>query len=545
MRLVAWLWAIVASLALTGCAGPAAGPRAASAAETEPPLVFAGVNLLPMTAGEPVLRGRSVLVEKGRIAAVGPSGSLRVPRNAVRIDGRGKYLMPGLADMHVHLEHFDSPDYLKLFLVHGVTFVRSMDGRPNILDWKRQAAAGTLASPDIHSAGPVLDGSPPRRDDNLALATPEEARRAVEAQAAAGYDFVKVYNNLAPEVFQAIAQSAAARGLPMVGHIPQAVPLDAFLASGAVSIEHLSDFADSIAAPTAAGAAPPDSLRRRLGFAADPARMEALAARLAATPVWVVPTIVTDDRLVAPAADVERWMKDPEAASVDRGILNYYWRGTLERAAARLAESDWRWVEQGRANRLALLRAFHRAGVRLMVGSDTPNPFVFPGASLHDELANYVAAGLTPAQALVLATREPARFLGQSREWGTIEPGKRANLLLLDSNPLADIGATRRIAGVVLGGRWLPAAELERMRRDVESVAAASEGPNPPRVRSGRGTTRRVVEGSPHWNEPRHSRESGNPSSPFLDPRAQPASWIPAFAGMTGGRATAAKANGT
>jgi imidazolonepropionase-like amidohydrolase len=140
-----------------------------------------------------------------------------------------------------------------------------------------------------------------------------------------------------------------------------------------------------------------------------------------------------------------------------------------------VGEANWHWVEQGRANRLALLRALHRAGVPLLLGTDTPQPFVFPGASIHDELANYVAAGLTPAEALALATREPARFLGQQQAWGTIEPGKRANLLLLDADPFANIAATRRIAGVVSGGRWMPAEQLERMRREVEAVAAASD----------------------------------------------------------------------
>ena len=443
-------------------------------ADTVPAVAFTSVNVLPMTAGEPVLRDQDVLVEDGRIAAVGPSASVPIPRHAVRIDGRGKYLMPGLADMHAHLEHFDHPAYLQLFLVHGVTLVRSMDGRPDILDWKRQAAAGALASPDIHTAGPVLDGSPPRRDDNLALATPEEARRAVEEQAAAGYDFLKVYDNLAPNVFEAVMQAAAARGMPVAGHVPDAVPLEMFLDSGVGSVEHLSDFADAIAAPAPAANAPPDSLRRRLGFVADPARIEALAARVAASRLWVVPTMITGDRFVASAASVERWTADPEAAAVDRGIMGW-WRGTVLGAAERVGSAHWRWVEQGRANRRALVRAFHRAGVKLLAGSDTPNPFVFPGASMHDELANLVAAGLTPAQALAAATREPARFLGQQRHWGTIEPGMRANLLLLDADPRADIGATRRIAGVVLGGRWMPAEVLRRMREEVERVAAGSD----------------------------------------------------------------------
>jgi imidazolonepropionase-like amidohydrolase len=473
MRVVSLSLLVVAAFAFAGGAGSARTAPAARVAATGPALAFTSVNVLPMTAGEPVLRDQTVLVENNRIAAVGPSGSLRIPRRAVRIDGRRKYLMPGLADMHVHLEHFDHPDYLKLFLVHGVTMVRSMDGRPNILDWRRQAAAGTLASPDIHTAGQVLDGSPGRRQDNLELATPEEARRAVEEQAAAGYDFIKVYNNLSREAFEAVMQAAAARNMPVVGHVPTAVPLDVFLQSGARSVEHLSDFADAIAVPPPPGSEPPGHIRRRLGFAASEARMTALAARVAASRVWVVPTMITEDRLVASAASVDRWASDPAATAIDRGILGY-WRRTVLGAAGGVGAAHWHWVEQGRANRLALVRFFHRAGVPLLVGSDTPGPFVFPGASIHDELANFVAAGLTPGQALAAATREPARFLGQERDWGTIERGKRANLLLLEANPLADIAATRRIAGVVSGGRWMSAAHLQRMRRDVERMAASS-----------------------------------------------------------------------
>ena len=457
-----------------GTAASAASAMDASAAGAGRPLAFTSVTVLPMTPGEPVLRDHTVLVRNGGIVAVGPSASVRVPRNFIRIRGRGKYLMPGLADMHVHLEHFDNPAYLKLFLVNGVTFVRSMDGRPNILEWKRQIAARRLDGPAIVSAGQVLDGNPPVRDDNVALATPDEARRTVQEQAASGYDFIKVYTNLAPDVFRAIIETAAARARPVVGHMPRAVGLDTFLASGVRSVEHLGDFADAIAATPELAPAAPSALKRRLGFAADEARIQALAAKVAASGVWVVPTMITDERTLAHPDKVREWEKAPEMAAVDRGIQQY-WRGSLKRAAERLGEGKWQMVEQGIANQRAVVRAFHRAKVPMLLGTDTPQPFVFPGSSVHDELANYVAAGLTPAQALALATREPARFLGQEREWGTIEPGKRANLLLLDANPLEKISATRRIAGVVAGGTWLPAKRLRQMQREVEEAAARSD----------------------------------------------------------------------
>lgn len=458
---------------LTACAsGGASAHREGTPGK--PMFAFTAVNVVTMTPGEPLLRDQTVLVENGRIVAMGPTGSLPVPAGATEIHAEGQYLMPGLADMHVHLEHFDDPVYLNLFLVNGVTMVRSMDGRPNILEWRRRAADGTMLAPQIYTAGQVLDGAPPVRDDNIALATPEDASRVVAEQAAAGYDFIKVYANLSPEVFDAITETASELNLPVAGHKPGMVPLDAFLSSGVRSVEHLGDYAEQIAAASSEGSAPPPSLKRRLGFLADDDRMNSLAEQVAASGVWVVPTMITDERLVARPELVDQWARAPEIASVDRGIVEY-WRGSLARAADRVGPDSWQWVLEGRSNRQALLRALHRAGVPIMTGTDTPQPFVFPGSSLHDELAIYVAVGLTPAEALAYATREPARFLGQETDWGTIETGKRANLLLLNGNPLADIAATRRIAGVMLDGRWLPADQLAEMTRQVERIAAASD----------------------------------------------------------------------
>lgn len=464
-----WLATALALITAVACAAAPPLPQSPDS----PPIAFTSVNVLPMTAGEPILRDQTVVVQNGVIATIGPAESARIPAGSIRISGQGKYLMPGLADMHVHLEHFDNAEYLKLFLVNGVTMVRSMDGRPEILQWKRDAAAGTLASPDIHTAGQVLDGKPPVRDDNIALGSAAEARLAVEAQAAAGYDFIKVYANLSPEAFDSIVATARTRGLPVVGHTPRAVGLDKFLDSGTASIEHLGDFAESIEASPGGATAGPAVLKRRLGFAADKARMEAVAIKVAQSGVWVVPTMITDDRWIAPASRVEEWASEPTTAPIDRGIVDY-WRGSVGRARDSVGEANWARVEQGRQNRLALVLAFQRAEVPLMVGSDTPNAFVIPGWSVHQELANYVAAGITPAQALAAATREPARFLGQDKSWGTLEQGKRANLLLLYANPFDDIGATRRIAGVVLRGNWLPEERLTQMRKDVEAVAANS-----------------------------------------------------------------------
>ena len=442
--------------------------------EEEPTLAIVGVSVVTMAEGQRLLPDQTVIVRQGRIAALGPRDQTAVPADADRVEAAGLYLMPALADMHAHLEHFDDPAYLQLFLTYGVTFVRSMDGRPRILEWKRGAATRNLLSPLIHTAGPVLDGNPPARADNLALGDADEAWQAVNEQADAGYDFIKIYANLSPEVYRAIIAAAQARRLPVAGHIPRAVELEAVIDDGVASIEHLGDFAGILRTRDAEPSEQARGLERRLAFDVDQTRMATLASDLGRGRTWIVPTAIQSDRVIARPDVVERWLADPTVAAVDQGMVEFYWRASVLRAGERLDEQGWSLVARGRPNRLAAIRAFHRAGVNLLVGTDTPQPFVVPGISVHEELTNFVEAGLSTEQALAAATREAARFVGQEEVWGTVEPGKRADLLLLEADPLNDIAATRRIVGLVAQGRWMPAARLSEIRTAVERVAAAS-----------------------------------------------------------------------
>jgi imidazolonepropionase-like amidohydrolase len=445
-----------------------------SVVDAESTLAIVGVNVIPMAGNQRLLPDQTVIVREGRISTIGPRRQTAVQPDAVRVDAAGQYLIPALADMHVHLEHFDDPAYLQSFLVFGVTFVRNMDGRPQVLEWKRAAANGTLLSPLIYTAGPVLDGDPPARPDNRAVGSGGEAQSVVAEQADAGYDFIKIYSNLSPEVYRAIVEAARVRGLPIAGHVPPAVGVRALLADSVASIEHLGDFADALRVEGSELPPGAQALKRRLAAELDPTRMAALTSELARSGTWVVPTMVQADRGVANPATLERWLAEPAVATVDQGIVENYWRGSALRAGSGLDEQGWSLVERGRVNRLRVVGEFHRAGVRMLVGTDSPQPFVVPGASVREELANLVAAGLSTEQALAAATRDAARFLGQESVWGTVEPGKRADLLLLEANPLADIEATRGIVGLVAQGRWLSAERLRDMRAAVEQVAAAS-----------------------------------------------------------------------
>jgi imidazolonepropionase-like amidohydrolase len=337
-----------------------------------------------------------------------------------------------------------------------------MDGRPYMLDWRARVAAGELVGPAIVTAGPIIDGSPPLRDDNLAVADAAAAAAAVDAQAAAGYDFIKVYTNLSPDALQGAAEAARRHGLPLSGHVPREVGLAEAMRT-LRSIEHLVDYGDAIDAREA-------SDRRWhwsnlfLAMPADEARITNLAGALARSGTWTVPTLIQAERALARPGDLERWRALPEMTAVPAPFIES-WIGTVSGVSRRLDEADWQIAAWGRANRLALVAALHRGGAPLMAGSDTPNPFVVPGASMHDELALLVEAGLTPGEALITATRDPARYLGQDRVWGTIESGRRADLILLGSNPLADIAATRQRIGVMAAGRWFDRAALDRMER--------------------------------------------------------------------------------
>jgi hypothetical protein len=415
-----------------------------------------------MTDGSRILEDRTVIVRNGRISAMGARSKLKVPSGTRIVDGKGRYLMPSLADMHVHLEYIEDPNVLKLFVGRGVTTVRSMDGRPFILGWRDEVTAGRMIGPRILTAGPIIDGSPPARPDHIPAADAAAARAAVVAQAASGYDFIKLYSNLSPGAYSAAAAEARGRGLRIAGHVPGAVGLEKVLETG-WSIEHLGDFATLVA--TQGGTPTPAWARRGLSAPLDQERLVALATRLAKAKMWVVPTSIQQDRWLAPPAEVERWLAEPAIRNIPPAIIAQ-WRGPMERISSRLDAEDWAMVARGRLNRLAVIAALHRAGVPLAIGSDTPNPFVAMGASVHQELLNFVAAGLSPHEALRAATIMPARMLGIERDQGSVEVGKRADLLLLDANPLEDVARAARPAGLFLGGRWFSAQELEALVRD-------------------------------------------------------------------------------
>jgi imidazolonepropionase-like amidohydrolase len=446
-------------IGFSGCAS--SGGLQVQAPSTTPATAFVGVSVVGMTRSAESMSNQTVVVRDGQIEAVGPRGEIAVPPDAVRIDGSGKYLMPGLADMHVHLEHFEDPSILKLFLANGVTTVRNMDGRPRILEWKKQVEEGSLLGPLIYTAGPLLDGDPPVRSDNTIVRNAGEARAAVIAQKSAGYDFVKVYTNLSAEAYEAVVATAWENDMPVAGHVPKAVGLKRAIGRQA-SIEHLGDYADVVEADDSPFKSRSQWFKRFLGMPVDREKAQVVGKEQSRQGSWTVPTLVQADKELASPDLIRQWSATPEMSYIPAD-MRATWEEQTRKVTMRMDDEDWRRVALGKQNRFMLVRALHEAGAQLLAGSDTPNPFVVPGVALREELKYLVEAGLTPWAALATSTRDAARFADQLDGRGTVEAGQRADLLLLEANPLEDVTNVGKLSGVMVHGRWFPREELTRM----------------------------------------------------------------------------------
>ena len=449
-----------------------------------PVLVLTHVTVIDGT-GAPAQPNMSVVIKGDRIAALGDAGSVRAPKGAQIVDASGKFLIPGLWDMHVHSRETERS--FPLFIANGVLGVRNMgaiDGEP--LRWRDDVAAGRVLGPRIVACGPIVDGPPPTAAEHaLSVVTAEDGRKVVIDLKRRGADFIKVYDGIPRDAYFAIAGEAKKRRFAFAGHIPTAVTAREASDAGQRSVEHLGGILEGCSSEEAEIAAhvdPPiedgnfsEFPRRiaargeRLLATYDPAKAGELFARLARNGTWQVPTLVVqhtwtfiddlssvpDPRLkYIPAADAEWW-------SPRKNFLFRY------RTPEFIAYRKKLFPKQ-----LEVVLAMHRAGVPFMAGTDVIYPYSFPGFSLHDELAHFVEAGFTPMEALQTATRNPAQFLGVLDERGTIERGKAADLVVLEGNPLDDIKNTRRVDAVVLNGRYLSHARLQQMLADAEAEAA-------------------------------------------------------------------------
>ena len=403
------------------------GTLLAQPAKPVPPLVIRNVTVIDCTGSRPQPE-MTVVIQRGRITELGKAAQVKLPQHAEIIDGRGKFLIPGLWDMHGHLTDAGEGALAQL-IENGVTGVRDMGGDLELVKrWRREIEEGKRIGPHIVAAGPLLDG-PTEAKWHVVAHNEAEARAVVRDIKQRGADFLKIHNNLSRPAFFAAVDEAKKLGMPVAVHLPRALSIAEASDAGANSLEHVEMLVQS-ALTQQDSATKKSSDRQRLDAAFDALSGEKAAplwATLAKNHTWFVPTIVAYER------GFVLWSNKPEAMLLRRPI-------------------HWKQID--------LVGAMHKAGVKVLAGSDFSDWALVPGVDLHNELALLVEAGFSPMEALQAATTLPAEFLGKTAEFGTVEVGKVADLVLLDADPLESISHTRKIRAVILGGKYLDLAKM-------------------------------------------------------------------------------------
>ena len=459
-------------------------------------LVIKHVKVIDATGRGPE-PNMTVIVDGDRIVAVSPSRRTHIPRKAVVVDGTGKFLIPGLWDMHVHGASDDrAPWSHLLFLANGVVGVRDMSGPPDAHAWRATNSSSEDPSPTIYLGSPIIDGPNPAWPDSIVVTNESQGRDVVEQQRERGADFIKVYSRLSRDAYFAIADEAKKCGIPFEGHVPESVTAAEASDAGQKSIEHLTRVADACSKEEksidsemqrqeslfrtsgATMAQKIDSgkgiirLNMRVVESFDEDTAKALFALFVKNRTWQCPTLTLlraqiDDPLIA---------NDPRLKYLSREVrakwdAGYYKNVPPEPRAALVKLSKLQFDESER-----LVGLMYRAGVPILAGTDAMNPQCFPGFGIHDELALLVDAGLSPLAALQAATRNAAEFMGQLDRRGTIEVGKTADFVLLDKNPLADIHNTRSIQAVVLSGKLYSRRALDEMLAKAQTLGSGQNG---------------------------------------------------------------------
>ena len=453
-------------IALTLFAAPAAA--ASDSPMENADYAFVDITVVSMESPLPA-PNRTVLVKGGRILSVGPSDEGAVPPGAIRIDGSGKFLMPGLADMHAHVGFDFLPGRteeraeLLLYLATGVTTLRNAAGSRASLALAQAVENGVLTGPRIENASPVLEGENTVWGFSTRVLSAEAARAAVRRFAADGYGSIKIYHTLSRESYEAVTDEARGLGIPFFGHVPFEVGVEEVLADGQASIEHFRGYdIDGLS---------PDVLEIDGGRSAErfaswlrmsDARMHELVRATVAAGTWNCPTFVVNSMLIH-ADRLDVYADHPMAAYMPADFIARFRDSGLE---ALFSPESREMLRQARPQMLKFLKKLHDAGAGVMTGTDT-FPSLVPGFTLIDELGAFVEAGLSPYEALQAATTGPANFLGYTDTRGRIQPGMSADLVLLGANPLDDIDNLWKLDGVMANGRWLERETLLAMLKEL------------------------------------------------------------------------------
>ncbi len=417
----------------------------------------------------------TVTIKGNRITGIAPSTSV-TPRAGQIVEASGEYLIPGLWDMHTHV-YFDSTAddgtdlVLPLFLANGITGVRDMGSKLDpVLEARNQIAAHRLPGPRMVVSGPMLDGPKSTYKAVIPIATPEDGRKAVDMLQSRGVDFIKVQSGVPREAYFAIADESKKVGIAFEGHVPDAVRASEAVAAGQLTFEHLIGIFE---------ASSPDEDNYLTGKKTpgmfletyDPVREANIIQLLATRHVWQCPTLYWErGQWLVDAID---YTKDPDLAYAAHTWVTRQWPASQASIVKSLDTDPLPVRQKFVEHELDIMRKLHAANVPFLAGTDTPAGVdVIPGISLHLELQRFVAAGFTPLEALQTATLNPADFYNRRNDFGTVQTGRIADLVLLQANPLDNIANTRKIAGVIADGHYLSSADLEHLRTRLKQFAA-------------------------------------------------------------------------
>jgi imidazolonepropionase-like amidohydrolase len=439
----------VVALLLVGCGGRAGATDAQTQTDRRV-VVFLNVNVVPMDSAR-VLANQTVVVRGEQIVEVGPASKVKVPAGAVQIDGRGKYLMPGLAEMHGHVPPPQAPKefteaVLFMYVANGVTTVRGMLGAPGQLELRERASRGEIVSPTLYLAGPSFNGN--------SVSSPEQAAEMVRQQKREGWDLLKVHPGLTRDEYDSMARTAREVGIRFAGHVPEDVGLAHALEMGQETIDHVDGYVEHLGAD---------------GAPLDEAKLAEVVRLTKKSGAWVVPTMALWETLLG-VTPIEKLLSYPELVYMPaQQVKNWE---NAHRARQAHAQFDRKKAELTAANRKRILKALYDGGVPVIFGTDAPQQFSVPGFSVHREMASMLEAGLTPYQILLTATRNAGEYHKDKARFGTVAAGGRADLLLINGDPLKDLSNLGRRAGVMVRGRWLGEAEIQKR---LAAVAASNK----------------------------------------------------------------------
>lgn len=450
-------------------------------ADEPTPLVLTHVTLIDMTSAAPK-PDMTVIVSGNRIERIGSSRTTPIPKYAQVVDANGRFMIPGLWDMHIH---WYEQDYLGLFIANGVTGVRIMSGAPLHYEWRKEIEAGRLLGPRMVIASEIVDGPKPFWPNSISVKNAAEARHAVDQAKQQGADFVKVYTFLPRDAYLAIADESKKQGIAFEGHVPLSVTAEEASRAGQKSIEHMTgvleacsskrdeifnaaqaDLADEEVSqkPTFWGPHV-EALRQTQLNTYNPERANALFASFKNNGTWQCPTLTL--LRVLGYGDDPALTRDPRLRYMPPSVRDSW---DPSKAYGETPQQFTLAKEEFDTER-QIVGVMQQSGVGILAGTDTLNPFIYPGFSLHDELEYLVQAGLPPMDALQTATLNPARFLGREKDLGTIETGKLADMVLLYANPLDDIANTKKIWAVVYNGKLYDHQALDQMLSQAEMLA--------------------------------------------------------------------------